>query len=160
MDSVKIIIVLGHEDRKFNKIKVRQPLNKIIITIAKEFRKFDERLEDLIKDELNVKSVEFEVVSIKEIKNAQKNVPAGFTAGNFNFMVRLDTQLTKELRVEGEARDIVRMIQQERKRLGTRLGEKIDVVLPSWPKEFESYIKKRALVNSLQKGKELKVLPR
>ncbi len=157
MELVRIIIGLGHADRKFNKIKVRQPLKKIIITITREFPKFDEELEGLIKDELNVKKVVYEVVNITEIKKAQENIPAGFTAGNFDFMVRLDTQLTKELIEEGEARDIIREIQKQRKTLGTTLNEKVDVVLKNWPKTFEDYIKRKASVGSITKGPKFSV---
>ncbi len=68
----------------------------------------------------------------------------------------LDTNLTPQLKAEGQARDIVRKIQEERKNLGTKLDDKVDVWLPLWPKEFEQEIKNKALVNSLSKG-EFKV---
>jgi hypothetical protein len=52
----------------------------------------------------------------------------------------------------GEARDIVRKIQEERKALETNLDERINVFLEKWPKEHEGYIKRNALVNTLSKG--------
>ncbi|MBI2613653.1 MAG: isoleucine--tRNA ligase [Candidatus Levybacteria bacterium] len=52
----------------------------------------------------------------------------------------------------GEARDIVRRIQAERKTLGTTFDEKVNVIIENWPKEFEEDIKKKAMVGSLQKG--------
>ncbi|MEX2013148.1 MAG: hypothetical protein WD967_01970, partial [Candidatus Levyibacteriota bacterium] len=58
----------------------------------------------------------------------------------------------------GEARDIVRKIQEERKKIGTKLDEKVDVQIEGWPKEFENEIKRKALVNSISKG-EFKVVP-
>lgn len=70
---------------------------------------------------------------------------------------KLDVNLTPDLVAEGEARGIIRSIQEERKKLGTTISEKIDVTLPDWPKKFEEYIKKQALVENLTKGSELKV---
>ncbi len=64
----------------------------------------------------------------------------------------LDTEMTPRLLAKGQMRDLVRKIQEERKKLGTKLDEKVDVTLPDWPKEFESEIKKRALVTSIKKG--------
>jgi isoleucyl-tRNA synthetase len=52
----------------------------------------------------------------------------------------------------GEARDIIRKIQAERKKLGTSLDEKVNVMLPSWPDEFEKEIKRKALVENLTPG--------
>jgi isoleucyl-tRNA synthetase len=57
----------------------------------------------------------------------------------------------------GEAREIVRMIQEERKRLETNLAEKVDVDLPNWPIAHEDYIKKNALVNTLSQGETFSV---
>lgn len=71
--------------------------------------------------------------------------------------VEFDTAITKELKDEGEARDIVRMIQEERKKMGTSLDEKVIVILESWPFSFEDYIKQNALVKSLTKGNKFSV---
>lgn len=53
---------------------------------------------------------------------------------------------------KGEARELVRMIQEERKKIGTTLSEKVLVTLPDWPEEHTDYIKKQSLVSSLSKG--------
>ena len=68
------------------------------------------------------------------------------------FEFELDDTITPELKAEGDARDIVRKIQAERKVMGTSLDEKVNVSLESWPKEFESEIKRKALINSLTIG--------
>jgi hypothetical protein len=57
----------------------------------------------------------------------------------------------------GEAREIVRKIQDERKKLQTKLDEKVDVVIESFPVQYESYIKKNALINDLRKGNVFQV---
>lgn len=57
----------------------------------------------------------------------------------------------------GEAREIIRQIQGERKNLGTSLTEQVDVALPSWPEAFEEEIKKKALVRNLSHGEVFSV---
>lgn len=52
----------------------------------------------------------------------------------------------------GEAREIIRQIQGTRKTLGTDLKERINVHLPSWPKEHEDYIRQHALIETLSLG--------
>ncbi len=59
--------------------------------------------------------------------------------------------------VAGRAREIVRQIQGERKKLGTKLDEKVDVILEDWPEDFEKYIKTQALINTLKKGEKFAV---
>jgi isoleucyl-tRNA synthetase len=67
----------------------------------------------------------------------------------------INTEITKELKSEGEAREIIRRIQEARKEANTRLDESVTVILPDWPKEFEEYIKKETLAKNLQKGSEI-----
>ena len=140
MSNARKIIETGHAKRKELKLKVRQPLSKITIQLPKDIDKLDENYFFLIKDELNVKQVEFSSKISTELK------------------VEFDTELTPQLIEEGEAREITRKIQEERKKLGTALNEKVDVVLDNWPAKFEHYIKDRALVNNLIKGEKFSVL--
>jgi len=57
----------------------------------------------------------------------------------------------------GEARDIVRRIQQKRKELGASMDQKVKVYLPEWPNEFEDMIKKKAVVVEFIKQEEFMV---
>src|SRR5258706_68314 len=136
MQLVRKIVEIGLSKRKELGIKVRQPLNKFSIYNL-QFSISNE-VSQLIKDELNVKNIDF-------------------VKGEGELSGELDTVITPELKAEGEARDIIRMIQEERKKLGTSLLEKVAVVLPSWPKEFEDYIKKHALVSIISKGSTFEV---
>lgn len=137
MKVVRKIVELGLAQRKEKQIKVKQPLASIQVYTREQVA--DTRLHQLILDELNVKSVSFH-----DAKDADVSVA-------------LDTSLTEDLIHEGQAREIVRKIQEERKKLETKLDEKVDVVLESWPGKFEDYIKKNALVQSISKG-EFKVV--
>jgi len=127
----RIIVEKAHAERKEKQIKVRQPLSKLKILNIKS--KILNEVLQLIKDEINIKNIE------------QKT-------GKGELKVQLDTKITEKLLKEGEARDIVRRIQEERKRLGTKLNEKVYVRLLKWPEEFEEEIKKKALVKKITKG--------
>ena len=52
---------------------------------------------------------------------------------------------------------MIREIQKERKRLGTKLNEYVDVVLPDWPPEHEEQIKQKTLTKQLTHGAEFSV---
>lgn len=60
MELAQNISSLTHSLRKKEKLKVRQPLSKILIPVLdNEFRKHVEAVEELIKTEVNVKRVEY-----------------------------------------------------------------------------------------------------
>jgi isoleucyl-tRNA synthetase len=132
MAFVRRIAELGHAKRKEKGVAVKQPLAHLLVTTSDSSPKVWEDLHGVIKDELNVKAVEFK-------KGKQESAD-------------LDFNITEELKQEGEVRVLVRKIQEERKKLGTALDEKVVVHLPAWPEKFEADIKKRALVKSLEKG--------
>lgn len=137
MSVVRQVVELVHAQRKKQTIRVRQPLNKF--TIYNLQFKISNDVLDLLKDELNVKFIELK-------------------KGKGELKIELDTKITPELKKEGEARDIVRQIQEERKKLGTKLDEKVKVILPDWPSDFEKEIKRKALVAEISKGNNFKVL--
>jgi len=91
MDKVRKIVELALAKRDEAGVKVRQPLNQLIVTSEK----LSEELVNLIKDEVNVKEVVFE---------------KGETLA-----VKLDSKLTDELKEEGMYRELVRSINQLRK---------------------------------------------
>jgi isoleucyl-tRNA synthetase len=131
MVQARKIAELAHAKRKEQQIKVRQPLSALRI-MNNELR-MDEELLEVLKDELNVKKIEIQ-------------------EGKGELVVELDTQITPELKAEGEARDIIRKIQEERKRLQTKQTEQIDVMLEDWPESFTDEIKRKTLIRTLNKG--------
>ena len=94
MEEVRKIVSLGLEARAKSGIKVRQPLQKLKIKNLK--LKNNEDLIKLIKDELNVKEVIFD--------------------DKISGEVELDTTITPELKKEGELRELVRGLQDLRKK--------------------------------------------
>jgi isoleucyl-tRNA synthetase len=113
MQIVRDMVTLGLEARQQANVKVRQPLSKLFISTSELT---DEYLE-IIKDELNVKEI-----IIKETLESGT--------------VELDTEITEDLRNEGEMRDLVRQIQDMRKDANLMPSDRVVVHLeisePTW----------------------------
>lgn len=131
MEQIRKLSESAHSIRKDKGVKLRQPLSSF--TYGKEQEKISSDLEQILAEELNVKKVVYE----------SGKSPA------------FDFKLTTELSEEGEARDIIRSIQEKRKESGCVLDELITVELPEWPKEFEEYIKKETLTKDIKKGPKI-----
>ncbi|TRZ52066.1 hypothetical protein D4S03_04075, partial [bacterium] len=138
MVHVRKICEIGHSIRKTQNIAVKQPLSEAKVKIPQTNLSSNQDLIQLIKEELNVENVSF-----TEGKDTE---------------VTLDTKLTEALIQKGKVREIVRSIQGARKEAGCRLDEKIEIVLPSWPLEYEADIKRKSLVSKITKGQKLKVV--
>jgi len=136
MVLLREIVEKGHSQRKEAGIKLRQPLAKFEIRNSK-FEINDDLLK-LIKDELNVKEVEVKI-------------------GDGEIRVELDINITPELKEEGEAREIIRKIQEARKEANCGLSDRVDVGLPSWPEKFTEEIKKKTLIKNLYKCSKLEI---
>jgi isoleucyl-tRNA synthetase len=141
MDLVRQIVEVGHRVRKDKKLKVRQPLKKVKIKLPKT-RKFisKENLEqylNLIKGELNVKEAIL-----------AKNKTDGIA-------VNYDTKLTDKLKKEGEARELIRRIQNERKKLRLKPDQFIKLEFPDYPVEYESLIRRKTMAKNIKRGKKL-----
>lgn len=137
MTQVRTIAEMGNSERKRLAIAIKQPLSKLEVKGDRAPLANHPELVSLIMDELNVEDVLF--------------TPSSASS------VRFDTTLTDRLINKGKARELIRSIQQARKDAGTRLDEKVDVVLPDWPVEFEEDIKQRTLVRNLIKGESVEV---
>ncbi len=135
VEQARVLVEQAHARRKELKIKVRHPLNSLTVTSLTEF---SEGVSNMIRNEVNVRTI----ISKK---------------GKETKIVDFDTSSNSQLEKEGALREIIRKIQNERKRLGTRLDDKVDVILEDWPQEFEEDIKRRALVRNLKKGAEFEV---
>lgn len=129
MNAAREIVELTHASRKGEGIKVRQPLASVAVIAPLSF---SQEVKAIIADEVNVKRVDD-------------------TRGDV-ISVKLDVNLTDELKAEGDARKIIRSIQAERKKVGTKLTDLVDVTLPNWPAAYEVEIKKKALVRTLSSG--------
>ena len=106
MQKVRDIVEKGHSIRKENGLSVKQPL----ASYSSKMGSVGKSLEYLVKDEINVKKI---------IWNAKID--------------KFDTKMTEELKEEAYVRDLVRMIQGERKKLGLDLTQKVNVRVEKIP---------------------------
>ncbi len=146
METVRDIVTFGLEARQKAGIKVRQPLNKLEIIAEK----LPDEYIDIIKDELNIKNIVY-LVKIK----------LGITK------VTLDTEITPELKQEGDYRELVRALQDMRKKMGLTPSDVISISVETNEKgktliqKFETDMKKTVLVSEIKfennDGNEVKI---
>ena len=131
MKTLRDLVEKGLAARAEAKIRTRQPLASATISID-----IDNNLADIMKEELNVKEVRIDK--------------------NINNQIVLDAVLTPELEVEGEYRDLVRLVQDLRKKAGLNPGDKIELfVNPNFEKQsiveqFKSDLTKETNLLSIQ----------
>lgn len=112
MGRTRKIVEKMHNLRDEAAIKVRQPLGLAKYNFAK---KLEKEFENIILDEVNIKSVEFD----KDIKDAY-----------------LDTNITEELKQEGDLREFVRNINSLRKEVGLTIKDEVIVCVDTLNTKF------------------------
>ena len=105
MQQVRDVVTLGLEARQKMGIKVRQPLNSLKVVGS---RLQDEYIE-ILKDELNIKNIEI-------VEGEALNV-------------ELDTNITLELKQEGDYRELLRAVQDLRKTEGLNPSDVVTLVI-------------------------------
>ena len=204
--------------RKKQKIKVRQPLSKVMIPVSHlKTKNLLKEVEEIIKSETNVKSIElvdfqdrfFEQIAKPNFKNlgpkvgknmkqvaekiqnwdndeittfknnesinleiegetfridkedveiVVKDIPGWKTESNGSHTVALDIHITEELKMEGDARELVNKIQNLRKENGLEVTDKIDIQYYAQPsfslaiKKFIDYISQEVLANDISES--------
>jgi isoleucyl-tRNA synthetase len=216
MDLLIKLIELGRSARSAASIQFRQPLPEILVRVGTEPEMLAlRRLENQLKEELNVKRVSFldfnsdfinytlrpnlPVVGkllgkrVPEFVKALKNLdarqvadhvrrglsvpvrlndemiefepsaflvdvksPEGYAAvEEGSYLVALNTQLTPELIMEGQARNVLRYVQNARKKASLNISDYIDLgvgtteELRAALRAQEEYVKNEGLVRSL-----------
>jgi isoleucyl-tRNA synthetase len=136
MEKTRELVTLALAQRAKAQIKVRQPLTSLQIQNTKD--KIEEELLDLIKDEINVKNI------------------------IFGDSLKLDTNITPELKEEGMIREVVRNIQEMRKKSNLKPKDNISVrysgeaSLVEILKKNEKVILKEGKIKDFLAGKDLK----
>jgi len=131
MKRTRDIISEGLQQRALNKIKVRQPLKAVTIKDKIE----DVELKDIMREELNVKDI---LINETQEEN-----------------IKLDTNITPDLKLEGIARELVRVIQQMRKEAGYEVDNRISIFYTGAKEVFVKFgdlIAKETLANELSFG--------
>ena len=136
MIVVRKIAEIAHAKRKEAGIRLRQPLQSITYKLSKQL---DSEIEKILAEELNIKAVEYQKSSSSEPK------------------VELDTRITRQLAQEGEARELIRQVQQLRKEQNLTLADKTRIEAPNWPKAYEGMILLGTASVKISRGDKLKV---
>lgn len=137
MSQLRKIVELGHALRRERQLKARQPLASLRVHGFGQISQ-REQLSAILEQELNVKQVDWLSA-----------------AGELS--VDYDFELTEELRQEGEARELIRQIQDLRKAAKLAIEQVVTVELPSWPSAFQKEIEEKTNAK-LQQGAELRLL--
>ena len=133
MSLVREFVTAALEARTKAGIKVRQPLQKLTLNIEME-----PQYAAVICNEVNVKEVIFNVDS--------------------NERVVLDVNITPELKMEGDARDFIRAVQEVRKEKGLQPSDRISLLVQTSTegeaivKNFEAEIKRVVGASSIDFG--------
>lgn len=142
MSYVRKAAELGHAKRKEHEIPVRQPLLEAVLH-TKNHVDISEDLMQVLLDELNVKKGK--LMETKEETH-----------------IFLDTTITPELKMEGDARKLIRQIQVRRREKGCRIDERVSLVLPvvykTLPEALLIEIKRETLAHTLEWGDQLLVI--
>lgn len=114
MRIVREAVTKGLEARTKAGIKVRQPLQALVVHIndAQKSIYDDNSLVELIKDELNIK----EIIMMAESNGTEHNVS-------------LDTNISPELQMEGDAREFMRAVQDLRKEKGLSAKDRVRLIV-------------------------------
>ena len=132
------------------KVPVRQPLANLRVL---EKSKVSNEYLQIIKDEVNVKEVEF-VDSLDKFDEATLDIAK---------TVSLDLAITEELQIEGQAREMIRQFQSMRKKLGLSVNDRIVATYESSPqtdavvKAFEKEISSTIQADKIEKGDEFNI---
>jgi len=143
MMIVRQMVEAGHRVRKEHQMKVRQPLASVTAQIPKGsqilHKDFESEYKKLISEELNVKEVLFEISIEDEI------------------LVTYDLEISGELQLEGELRDLIRKIQNMRKKLGVEMSDQIIITIEEKFQSFEENIKSQVQASRVIYGSELQI---
>jgi isoleucyl-tRNA synthetase len=217
MSTARNMVELARNIRNESNLKTRQPLSELLVSLGSEFDLAG--YEDIIKDEINVKSinvvrddsvfVNFNLkLNLKEAgkkngKNVgpiqaalkglssvgtsdvvrsgsfafvspdgealsidleeilvEKEAKTGFASASGNGLtVALNTEITPELEQEGWVREVIRAVQDTRKKLDLPIERRVDLVLQvdaeleAALRAFDHVLKENVLVNEVSFGK-------
>lgn len=216
METARNIVELARNVRNETGIKTRQPLSALIVSLSHDFDL--PGYEEIIKDEINVKSIEvetsdsgfvdftlklnlkvagkkygknvgflqnhFKAMSAEDTRSVveagqfnivspdgaelevtseelliEKKAKEGFAAASgYGLTVALNTEITPELEQEGLVREVVRAVQDTRKKLDLPIEKRVNLTLDvdhelrAAIEAFESVLRENVLVTDLTFG--------
>ena len=133
MAAARRIVEAGHAARDAARIKVRQPLR----LIAVPGEALPEEITAIVRDELNVKAVKFGAPEVK-----------------------LDTDISEDLKLEGLAREVIRHVNDLRKQLGFNVEDRVlaryeaSGMIARAIERHSDYIQRETLAKELKPGRD------
>lgn len=134
MVTVRCIVSEALEQRAETNIKVRQPLPQL--KVKSEKLKGKKELLGLIQEEVNVKEIVFDDGIAGEVE--------------------LDTTITPELKAEGDYRELLRAVQDLRKKRGLTISDRATLLVDTdaagkaFVEQFSDALKKSALLKDIE----------
>ncbi len=120
MDAIRACVNEGLSQRSKAQIKVRQPLQAVSVSGMVDLGPNSELYLDVLKEELNVKTVNW-------VSSGEK-------------LIELDLEITPDLKSEGVAREVVRFVQNARKEAGLEVDDRIELSLVTDSNELKQAI--------------------
>jgi len=138
--------------RKEANVKVRQPLQELEYFIKDSSNLLPPELENLLKEELNLKTISGRSDFVAKSGWAFKETPT--------FKAALNLELTEELKAEGAARELERQVQDMRKKCGLKVGELADLYYNTQDQQLEHALinlldRKKTFINQVSKSLEV-----
>ena len=144
MGVIRELASVSHQRRAEANLPLRQPLAKLFLSGC-DWLNSELEWRDILIDEVNVKEVVFSSGPLDDIDESWTPVAGG--------ALRLDTKLTSELLAEGRKRELIRLVQDARKKAGAQQGQLVDVSYFTTDKELASIVKESAVTL----GRELNI---
>lgn len=155
---VSINEAIWQHEIKPNYRKLGARFGKLMKTVATSIAKMTNaeilKLESEGSLQLLVDGVQYQI-NREEVEIAVKDIPGWLVASEGTTTVALDVTLTKELELEGLARELVNRLQNLRKQSGFEVNDRIEIImLEGTPLDeavatFEEYIKEQVQANSI-----------
>lgn len=134
MTAARQIVSVAHQLRAELGVSLRQPLAVMDLTGMIELKASDQLL-GIMADEVNVGSITFNSAK-KGFKSAE------LASGQ---VISLDPELTPELKEEGRYRELVRLLQDARKKAGLAVGQKVALQYATDDAELAKLLEKRTV---------------
>ncbi len=137
MQLIREVINQGLSQRAAAGIKVRQPLKSVAFHLAGDVQLEDAELIGIVRDELNVHDVSFRTGSVQ---TKDRSFIEGWELRNENVFVKMDLDISPELKREGLMREVVRQVQNARKQAGFNIDDRIHLELATHDDELSRAI--------------------